>query len=168
MQSISMGEWSPMLLNKGIVTPPVPAVRVDIICPGQRMGHGGPPAATHVPGSYSAWWQNGFWRNLIWMAVPQKADVRRNKPWPARLLHDLDSSLMSVPYHLQEGVSANRASSYQQPFSVSWTVMKQNWFGKKNVDESGQNSRPFPVFLQAHPEGHIYFCVMGEPTTQFF
>lgn len=74
---------------------------------------------------------------------------------------------MSIPYHLQEGVSANRASSYQQPFSVSWTVMKQNWFGKKNVDESEQNSRPFPVFLWAHPASHIYFYVMGQPTTQF-
>lgn len=51
-----------MLLNKGIVTtpPPASAVGVDVISPGQWMGHGGPPAATHVPGSYSAWWQNGF------------------------------------------------------------------------------------------------------------
>lgn len=168
MQGISMGGRSSMLLNKGVLIPLVSAVGVDVISPGRWMGHGGPPAATHVPGSYAAWWQNGFWRNLIWMAVPQKADVRRNKPQPAGLLHDLDSSLMSVPYHLQEGVSANRASSCQQPFSVSWTVMKQNCFGEKNVDESGQNSRPFPGFLWAHPEGHIYIYAMGQPTTPFF
>lgn len=65
------------------------------------------------------------------MAVPQKADVRRNKPWPAGLVHELDSRLMSVPYHLQEGVSANRASFCQQPFSVSRAAMKLNSFGEK-------------------------------------
>lgn len=167
MQSISMGGRSPML-NKGVVTPPVSAVGLEVISSGRWMGHGGPPAATHVPRSYTAWWQNGFWRNLIWMAVPQKADVRRNKPWPAGLLHDLDSSLMSVPYHLQERVSANRASSCQQPFSVSSTVMKQNCFGEKNVDESGQHSRPFWGFLWAHPEGHIYIYAIEQCTTWFF
>lgn len=101
---------------------------------------------------------------LIWMAAPLKADVRRNKLWPAGPLHYLDSSLMSVPYHLQEGVSANRASSCQQPFSVSWTVMKQNCFGEKNIDESGQQSRPFPGFLWAHPEGQTYVYTIGQPT----
>lgn len=146
MHSTFMGGRSPMLLHEGIVIPLVSAVGVDVISPEQWMGMVG-PLQWHVPASYAVWWQNGFWQNLIWMAVPQKADVRRNKHRPAGLLHDSDSSLMSVPHHLQEGVSANRDSSCQQPFSASWTVMKQKHFEEKNVDKSGRHSRPFPGFL---------------------